>query len=129
MDRLNIEDGPLLQKYEKLFKGKNIRNLKKLRIQARFFNNSFDKTVLSDQEIIDTGNKDIGAMDFLDMHPRKSCEKGGRQIIIVSEYNLSKDVVPIFEVYINNHQTLERAPSLDRLLVQPSEGSSSIQVR
>ena len=38
---------------------------------------------VSSQTIVDSGNKDIGAMDFVDAGPLASCEKGNRTVIII----------------------------------------------
>jgi len=57
-------------------------------------------------------------MDMYDATPRKSCIRGGRKIIMVSEYNLAKGVVPIFEVHdeYGEHQS-----QLDCYLTQPDQ--------
>ena len=39
-------------------------------------------------------------MDFIDAHPLETCLRGGeRRVWMASEYNLSRDVVPIFQVF------------------------------
>lgn len=130
MDRLQVEDEKQLTEYEKLFKGKNSKNLKRLRLKVDFYTESFHYSAISPQTIIDTGNKDIGAMDFVDLHPRGSCVKGNRMVILISEYNLSKDISPIFQVYTTDADEEEvLRPDLERFLVQPKEGGSRIDVR
>ena len=44
--------------------------------------------------IADTNSKKHGVLDILDVHPRKSCELGGRKILMISEFGLAKDVWP-----------------------------------
>jgi len=121
MDRLRINDPDIITEYEKLYKGKNIKNMKKVRIKVVFFCESFQCEAISPQCIIDTGNKEIGAMDFIDCHPRKSCIKGNRKIFMISEYNLSRDVAPILEVYKREGNNWIQAPEYERILIQPSD--------
>ena len=66
--------------------------------------------------MVDTGNKDIGSMDFYDASPLKSCNRGGRKIIMVSEYPLAIDVFPKFQVH---DETGQHRPEFDKYLVQP----------
>jgi len=130
MDRLKTNDEEIIGKYERLYKGKNSKNLKRLRLKVDFYTDSFQYSVISPQTIVDSGNKDIGAMDFVDAHPRKSCTKGNRLIIIVSEYNLSKDTAPIFQVFTTDPTSGEtQRPDLEQFLVQPEENDSSIEIR
>lgn len=130
MDRLKTNDEEIIGKYERLYKGKNSKNLKRLRLKVDFYTDSFQYSVISPQTIVDSGNKDIGAMDFVDAHPRKSCTNGNRLIIIVSEYNLSKDTTPIFQVFTTNPTSGEtQRPDLEQFLVQPEENDSSIEIR
>ena len=44
--------------------------MKRVRIRVDFYSGESHLTAVSPQTIIDTGNKDIGAMDFVDAHPR-----------------------------------------------------------
>ena len=129
MNRLGIADTNALTEYEKLFKGKNIKNMKKLRIKVVFFCESFQFDSISPQHIIDTGNKDIGAMDFIDCLPRKCCDKGLRKIHMVSEYNLSKDVAPIFQVFRPDGKNWVHAPEYEKFLIQPADHVSKYIVR
>ena len=54
---------------------------------------------VSEDKIIDIGSKDIGALQLHDVTPLKSCAGGGRKVIIVSEYDLSAQSVPIFQLF------------------------------
>ena len=38
---------------------------------------------VTSQTIVDSGNKDIGAMDFVDAGPLASCEKGNRTVSVI----------------------------------------------
>jgi len=122
-DRLGGTEDTPMENYEKLFKGKNVKNLKRLRLKIDFFTEDFHCSAISTRTIVDTGNKDIGAMDFIDAHPLLSCVKGNRTIMMVSEYSLSKDVVPIFQIFTIDpiHQSEVHRVDLDHFLVQPEE--------
>jgi len=122
-DRLGTTNDEHVLPYEKMFKGKNVRNLKKLRLKVSFMAGEYNYGAISSQTIIDTGNKDIGALDFVDAHPLKSCSKGGRKVILLSEYNLSKDIIPVFLVYTVDPDTgvEQERPDLEKFLVQPQE--------
>ena len=123
MDRLGIPDSKALLPYERMYKGKNGKNLKKMRIKVTFSAGDYKSTTVSPQTIVDTGNKDIGAMDFVDAHPRRSCCRGGRKVILLSEYNLCKDIVPVFLVYTTDPETgeEEERSDLEQLLRQPED--------
>ena len=62
-----------LEAREKLFKGKNIKNLKRVKLKVTFIIDGTHHAVLSRNTILDSGSKDIGAMDFLDAHPLETC--------------------------------------------------------
>jgi len=112
-----------IQECENLFKGReNAKNLKKVRLKVDFYNEMdvHCGSAVSPQTIIDTGSKEIGSMDFYDATPHKSCVEGGRKVIMVSEYNLDKNVAPIFQVF---DEFDEHRPELDTLLIQPSKFS------
>lgn len=119
-DRLNIEDEKSVAAYETYFKGKNSRNLKRVRLKVDFVSESLNMSVVSKQTIVDSGNKDIGAMDFVDAGPLRSCCKGDRLVVVASEYVLSKDIVPVFQMFtMNSSQELEQRPDLEEYLKQP----------
>jgi len=114
--------------HEKFFKRKNSKNLKRIRLRVDFFQEDDIPLgiYISPQTIVDTGNKEIGAMEFYDATPLKSCVLGGRKIIMVSEYNLDKKVLPMFQVHDSNDQ---HCPSLDHLLVQPDKDEINLKTQ
>ena len=117
-DRLQTNCPEKIEEYEKFFKKKNAKNVKRIRIRVDFYTENGENCGTSiSVPIIDTGNKEIGSMDFYDANPHKSCVRGGRKVIMVSEYNLDKNVSPIFQVYDEQDQ---HHPELDELLVQPN---------
>ena len=106
---------------EKLFKGKNIKNLKRVKLKVTFITDEGHHAVLSRQNILDSGNKDVGAMDFIDAHPLETCLRGGqRRVWMASEYNLSRDVVPIFQVFtLTSEGELVHREDLEQFIKQP----------
>jgi len=119
-DRLETNDRKKIDLNESFFRKPNAKNLRKIRLRVDFYdeNGIHCGWSISPQTIVDTGNKEIGSMDMYDATPRKSCIRGGRKIIMVSEYNLAKGVVPIFEVHdeYGEHQS-----QLDCYLTQPDQ--------
>ena len=57
-------------------------------------------------------------MKFNDATPLISCVNGGRKVVMISEFELADDVVPIFQVYDSNG--IHR-PDMDHYLTQPRE--------
>jgi len=121
MDRLGKSHEDDVATYEKLFKGKNSKNMKRLRIKVDFITPFFHYSGVSLQTIVDTGNKDIGAMDFVEAHPLSSCSRGGRRVMLVSEYPLSRSITPVWIVSGPDEEGEKERPDLTRLLVQPTE--------
>lgn len=126
MDRLGIsgvESETTILPYEKLFQGRNAKNKKRMRIKVDFIQDEHHSYSISSETIIDTGNKDIGAMDFVDAHPLSSCSRGGRTVMMLSEYNLSREIGPVFLIYTLDPDTgkEEEREDLEHLLVQPSD--------
>jgi len=83
----NLEEEILLENVEKLFKGINSNNLKRLRLKIDLFAEDFHFSAISTWTIVDTGSKDIGAMDIIDAHSLLSCVRGSRTIMKISEYS------------------------------------------
>ena len=59
-------------------------------------------------------------MDFIDAHPLETCLRGGeRRVWMASEYNLSRDVVPIFQVFtLDSQDRLQHRPDLEEFIQQ-----------
>jgi len=120
-DRLGLYVGQeKVELHENFFKKEHARNLKRIRLKVDFYDESgfHCGEAISPQTIIDTGNKEIGSMDLYDVTPRKSCIRGGRKIIMVSEYTLAKGVRPIYQV---TNKFGEHMPYLDKYLAQPDQ--------
>jgi len=110
-DRLTETSRDVRQLVEKLFVKKNKVNLKMFRIKVDFYSgeetNLFLGSCISDV-IKDTGNRVSGAMDLHDVSLQKSCTAGGRKVIMVSEFSLADDVIPVFRVYDRDGQPCPR---------------------
>ena len=120
-DRLDTNNRKKIDLHESFFRKPNAQNLRKIRLRVDFYDENCTVHYggsISPQTIVDTGNKEIGSMDMYDATPRKSCIRGGRKIIMVSEYNLAKGVVPIFEVH---NEFGVHMPQLDGYLAQPEQ--------
>ena len=108
-NRLSKEDEQFLDDIMKFYSngkwGKNAINLKNFRLRVKFFDYKTGCPLGEDisDNIKDTGNKNNGSMDIFDVGNQKSCCKGGRKIIITSEWTLAvKEVEPRLQVYDAN---------------------------
>lgn len=104
----------------KLFKNPNF--MKKVNLKVRFYAKKCEKwvEVCSDESkhsIIDIGSKDIGALEIHDVNPLKSCSRGGRKVMMISEYDLAEGTLPVFQLWDGSRRALE----LEHLLHQPEQ--------
>ena len=86
---------------EFLFSGKKASNLKKVKLCVEVLSRDGSQMLASgtSEGITDTGSKTVGALDVKEAHPLISCERGGRKVIMVSEFkDWDKSVKPIFMV-------------------------------
>jgi len=122
-DRLGTNCAQTIEIYEKIFK--NANSLKRICLKVDFFTED-GQHCGSDVSapIVDTGNKAIGSMDFYDATPHKSCVRGGRKVIMVSEYTLDKSVSPIFQVFDQNDQHQQE---FDQFLMQPHKDEINLK--
>ena len=98
---------------------KNRKNRKMVRLQVDFYNNNEEHCGFAVSPIIvDSNDKDVGPLEFSEVHPSKSCINGGRKIVMISVFDLAKDVMPVFQVF--DEMDLHRN-DLDNLLIQPEE--------
>ena len=113
-DRLTETSRDVRQLVEKLFVKKNKVNLKMFRIKVDFYSETRDSETnlflgsCTSDVIKDTGNRVSGAMDLHDVSLQKSCTAGGRKVIMVSEFSLANDVIPVFRVYDRDGQPCPR---------------------
>ena len=112
-----IADESVRKELKSFFSGKKSTNLKKVRLLVEFF--SLDGTLLGRGEsggISDTLSKTIGSLDVRDATPLKSCERGGRKVVMVSEFkDWDKSVRPRFLLTDANGETVKAT------LTQPTE--------
>ena len=69
--------------------------------------------------ICDTASKIHGAMDLWDATPLRGCARGGRTIVLISEFELAKDVEPYFQLYSASGERIEIEEKI--YLTQPSD--------
>ena len=76
---------------EDQFKGKNSVNLKKVKLKVDFYRLSETVPFIPSQisaTVSDTASKHLGALDFHDATPLKSCGEGGRYCRGLHDNNL-----------------------------------------
>ena len=128
-DRLNTDNSDLIKVVEGYFKKENSSNLKMFRLRADFFNEFGQHIGMATSETVkDTGNKKNGSMDIHDISVQRSCTKGGRKVIIDSEYSLAKDVRPIFQVHDEYGNHCEHDDWKLNQPTQPKVRNSSIHI-
>merc|ERR1711953_1048165 len=129
-DRLQETDVKILEQYKKHFtKKEGGINMTKIRVKVSFYDEAgnYFCSAISPQTVVDNGNKKLGCLEIYDCHPRKSNPDGGRKIMMISEYTLSDDVVPRFELYdAEGHQ---RKDVESKYLVQPIKSSSTMVIK
>merc|ERR1719219_2841257 len=128
-DRLQETDVEILEQYKKHFtKKEGGINMTKIRVKVSFYDEAgnYFCSAISPQTVVDNGNKKLGCLEVYDCHPRKSNLDGGRKIMMISEYTLSDDVVPRFELYdAEGHQR----ENVEEYLVQPIKSSSTMAIK
>ena len=95
----------LMDKYS----GKNSANVRKVRIKLDLYplrSGNCMGTCLSN-EIVDSVSKNHGSLDLLDVSPLRTCARGGRKIIMIAEFRLSKDILPQFQLLDTNGARLD----------------------
>merc|ERR1719350_1842740 len=101
-DRTGIKDSQELKKYTDQFTGKHgATNLVRIRLKVAFYTLQGEPvaSAVTKQAVVDNGSKRIGCMDMYEAWPRRSCSRGGRKVVMISEYELAEDVEPVFELY------------------------------
>ena len=125
-DLLGDDSRELAEGCEECFTAKSKVNLTMFRIKVNFYTQT-DCHHLSwvsqplllrepagesiSQDILDTGE---WALDLFYVSPRVSCLGGGHEITLVSEYDLKKDVVPVFQVYDEQDEPCELSGRLNQ---------------
>ena len=74
--------------------------------------------------IINSSSSLCGSLDIRDVTPLKSCARGGRKIIIISEFTLAKDVRPRFQLY--SPLGIRLIKTEETMLEQPIEEEISV---
>lgn len=119
--RSRIQDEKSITKMEEHYKGKNSVNLKQMKLKVEFYKLSeitpFSSTV--SETISDTASKQLGALDFHDATPLKSCQTGGRKVMMVAEFGLAGDVEPRFQLWDHRGQRQKHLEDDPEYITQP----------
>jgi len=119
--RSRIHDENTITKMEEHYKGKNSVNLKQMKLKVEFFKLSelapFSSVV--SETISDTASKQLGALDFHDATPLKSCQTGGRKVMMVAEFGLAGDVEPRFQLWDRNGNRQRHLEDNPEYITQP----------
>merc|ERR1711936_704388 len=129
-DRLQETDVKILEQYKKHFtKKEGGINMTKIRVKVSFYDEAgnYFCSAISPQTLVGNGNKKLGCLEIYDCHPRKSNPDGGRKIMMISEYTLSDDVVPRFELY--DAEGRQRKDVERKYLAQPIKSSSTMVIK
>jgi len=108
---------------------KNSTYQKQVRLKVELFPMDSNQSISSaiSLPISDTASKAHGAMDMRDATPLVSCSRGGRKVVMVSEFPLARDVQPRFQLYDRTGTRLKEAE--DEILNQPgSDGERAVEV-
>ena len=84
------------------FDGKNKDNKYKMRIKVEVYLLNADNMLAASTiscPIKNTDSKSVGALKLHDIVPRQSCSGGGRKVVMVSEFPISNDVSPRFQLW------------------------------
>ena len=100
------------------------RNRVKIRLEVFDKHGSLLGTTLSGV-ITNSSSSVCGPLDIHDVTPLRSCSKGGRKIIMISEFVLAKDVKPAFQLYDKDGNRL--IGQEEEMLAQPCEGEISVR--
>merc|ERR1712106_746961 len=116
-----VKDSEALKILTDTYTGKNSLNLKQVKLRVEVY--SLETNVLVGSNIsgavFDTASKAHGAMDLHDTTPLRSCANGGRKIVMIAEFGLTKDVRPRFQLYDSAGNRLKDQE--EKLLAQPND--------
>ena len=104
----------------KCFEKECRENKFKLRIKVDIYDlesNELLETEIS-CKIVNPDSKEVGALKIADVIPNGSCSEGGRKVVIISEFPMSK-AAPVLQLWQNGQQIPEQTEK--QLLVQPTE--------
>ena len=104
-----------------LYTGRNSANLKRVRLRLEVFREDTGELLgaASSLPISDTASKAHGALDLRDATPLLSCARGGRKVVLVSEFSLAADVEPRFQLL--GADGARAAAAEEALVRQPGE--------
>jgi len=116
-----IQDTKDMKIIEDHYKGKNSVNLKKVRLKVDFYKHqeSTPYDCVISETISDTASKHLGAMDFHDATPLRSCQFGGRKVVMVAEFGLAIDVEPRFQLFDRHGTRQKHLEDNSEYIIQP----------
>ena len=74
--------------------------------------------------ISDSASKTHGAIDLYDVTPLRSCAFGGRKVVMIAEFGLARDAVPVFQLYSSQGERLTKE---ERRVAQPDRDKTVIR--
>jgi hypothetical protein len=63
-------------------------------------------------------------MDLYDVTPLRSCASGGRKVVMIAEFGLARDVIPVFQLYSSQG---ERLAEEEKRVTQPDRDKTVIR--
>ena len=102
-----VPDVQMQSRIEKLFLGKNSKNLKKVQLKCEVFD-------LKTKSLIGRGtssvirDKGYWTLEMKEVRPRVSCCRGGRDILLVTRHSVKKGTVePVFQLFDSQGQRMK----------------------
>ena len=98
---LRVMDPEAVSALANEFTRRNSHRLKRMRLKVEIFCLATGRSLCSriSSPISDSASKTHGAMDLYDVTPLRSCASGGRKVVMIAEFGLARNVVPIFQLY------------------------------
>ena len=114
-----VDDHVLHPQVGEYFTGKLAVNKTRARLKVSIYSLDTQEKLGENlsESIIDTNNKECGALVIYDVSALKSCSLGGRKIMMVSEFGLAKDVVPMYQLWQEEERVEEKLE--EELIRQP----------
>ena len=102
------------------------KNLKRMKLKVDMKDADGNTHCFMSGSIKDSNSKVSGALNFHDASPLRSCQNGGRKITMSSEFPLSKDVEPIFQLF---NASNERQELLEQDLISHPNKENDVRVK
>ena len=119
-----IEDKTKIFEVKQMFR--TAKNLKRMKLKVDMKDADGNTHCFMSGSIKDSNSKVSGALNFHDASPLRSCQNGGRKITMSSEFPLSKDVEPIFQLF---NASNERQELLEQDLISHPNKENDVRVK